>query len=179
MVQLLASLADLEVRVSRGPLRRQHALVAALLAFADCRAPTLRARASDGLVVDAHGDLRPEHVYLTTPPRILDRLEFGAAHRAIDWLEDVALLAVDLEAHGHGWIGDRVERAVAAGLGDAPPPALWCFYRGWRALLRAQLAVEHLARADGLPRAAERQAWLSRARSFLGLARRHIGRLRG
>lgn len=174
LAQVMDSLANLESRLLEGPLRTRHQLMARLLAFARSRAACLEARVAAGRVVDAHGDLRPEHIYLTTPPRILDRLEFEAAYRRIDWLEDIALLAVDLQRQGAGWIGEALMRMVASALGDRPPQGLWCFYRAWRAVLRAQLAIEHLERLNGVPPPAMRAHWLLRARSCLAIAERHL-----
>jgi aminoglycoside phosphotransferase family enzyme len=172
--QVDGSLANLAARVAAGPLVRRAWAMGTLLAFAARSRELLRRRALAGWVVDAHGDLRPEHVYLTTPPRILDRLEFGAAPRRIDWLEDLALLAVDLELEGRAWIGHRLMQAIARRSGDRPPLDLWCFYRAWRALLRAQLAVEHLGRPQA---AGEGALWRLRARRYLAIADRHAVRL--
>jgi aminoglycoside phosphotransferase family enzyme len=174
--QVAGSLGNLRHRVAAGPLARRARAMPALLDFAAGARDLLRTRAEQGWVVDAHGDLRPEHVYLTTPPRILDRLEFGATLRRIDWLEDVALLAVDLECQGRAWIGHRLMTAIAQRLGDRPPLELWCFFRAWRALLRAQLAVEHLDRSSG---GGDRAHWLRRGRRYLAIADRHAVRLDG
>lgn len=172
--QVAVSLGNLAARFRAGPLRCRVSLLARLEALAALVEPLLAERAVTGRVVDAHGDLRPEHVYLTQPPHILDRLEFGPAYRAIDWLEDTALLAVDLERQGQGWIGDFLMRRIAAGLGDRPPHVLWSFYRAWRAVLRAQLAVEHIGREDAADRARMRSRWLLKARTCLAIAERHL-----
>lgn len=172
--QVAASLGNLAARFRAGPLRCRAGLLTRLETFAATVRPLLAERAATGRVVDAHGDLRPEHVYLTQPPRVLDRLEFGPAYRAIDWLEDTALLAVDLERQGQGWIGDFLMRRIAAGLGDRPPHVLWCFYRAWRAVLRAQLAVEHIGREDAADRARMRARWLLKASTCLAIAERHL-----
>jgi aminoglycoside phosphotransferase family enzyme len=133
----------------------------------------LAARAAAGRVVDGHGDLRPEHVYLTTPPRTLDRLDFDAELRRVDWLEDLALLAVDLERLRRPWIAEALVRALARRLDDAPPARLWRFYRAWRGLLRAELCLEHRARPGKLGV----HGWLARAKTYLAIARRHATRL--
>jgi aminoglycoside phosphotransferase family enzyme len=86
----------------------------------------------------------------------------------------MALLAVDLELEGRAWIGHQLKQAIARRSGDRPPPDLWCFYRAWRALLRAQLAVEHLGRPHP---AGERAQWLLRARRYLAITDRHAVRL--
>jgi len=173
--RVAARLGNLAERFRTGPLRGRAGLVRRLENAAAIVRPLLAERAVAGRVVDAHGDLRPEHVYLTRPPRILDRLEFGPAYRAIDWLEDTALLAVDLEWQGQGWVGEALMRRIAAGLGDRPPHDLWCFYRAWQAVLRAQLAVEHIGREGTGPRA----RWLLKARAYLGIAERHLAAVTG
>lgn len=171
--QISSNLEDLRRRLLAGPLHTRSSAIEALFAFRAEAADRLAARVATARIVDAHGDLRPEHVYLTDQPAILDRLEFAAALRRIDWLEDLALLAVDLERQRRSWIGEWLKRSIAWRLGDRPPLDLWCFYRSWRALLRAQLAVEHLARPDHRPR----EHWLGRARAYLAIADRHAGRL--
>lgn len=173
--RVAARLGNLAERFGSGPLRCRAGLLARFEASAATLQPLLAERAVAGRVVDAHGDLRPEHVYLTRPPRILDRLEFGPAYRAIDWLEDTALLAVDLEWQGQGWVGDALMRRIAAGLGDRPPHDLWCFYRAWRAVLRAQLSVEHIGREGTGPRA----RWLLKASAYLAIAERHLAVMTG
>lgn len=129
-------------------------------------APRLRARAAAGRVVDGHGDLRPEHVCLDGAAVIIDALEFNEDLRRVDPLDEAALLGVECEALGAPWIGPQVAARLAAGLGDADGPALLPFYRAWRALLRARLALAHLA--DPSPRTPGR--WAPLAARFVAIA---------
>jgi aminoglycoside phosphotransferase family enzyme len=133
-------------------------------------APRLRARVAAGRVVDGHGDLRPEHVCLEDPPVIIDALEFNADLRRVDPIDEAALLGVECDALGAPWIGPRLAARLAAGLGDADGPALLPFYRAWRALLRARLALAHLV--DPSPRRPER--WAPLARRFVAIAAREL-----
>ena len=48
-------------------------------------------------IVDGHGDLRPEHIWLGDEVKIIDCIEFNARLRAIDPLEEIACL--DLSAN--------------------------------------------------------------------------------
>jgi aminoglycoside phosphotransferase family enzyme len=48
------------------------------------RGAVVARRLVEGRLVDAHGDLRPEHVWLAPRPMIIDRLEFDPALRALD-----------------------------------------------------------------------------------------------
>jgi len=53
-----------------------------------------------GRIVEGHGDLRPEHVCLVTPPQISDCLEFNRAMRIIDPYDEIGYLALECEVLG-------------------------------------------------------------------------------
>ena len=129
-------------------------------------APRLRARVAAGRVLDGHGDLRPEHVCLDGAPVIIDALEFNADLRRVDPFDEAAALGVECDALDAPWIGVRLAARLAAGLDDADGPALLPFYRAWRALLRARLALAHLL--DPSPRRPAR--WAPLARRFVAIA---------
>ncbi len=159
-------LTELAGRAERRGVAEGVTLARALADWAGRRAPLLAERAAAGRIVDGHGDLRPEHVYL-------DRLDFDAELRRVDWAEDLALLAVDLERLRRPWIATALTGALARRLDDAPPPELLRFYRAWRGVLRAQLCLEHRARPGRLGV----HGWLRRAEAYLAIARRHAARL--
>jgi aminoglycoside phosphotransferase family enzyme len=58
------------------------------------------ARACGRYIVDGHGDLRPEHVWVDDPIRIIDCLEFNPKLRAVDPLDEVAFLSVECDHLG-------------------------------------------------------------------------------
>jgi aminoglycoside phosphotransferase family enzyme len=132
------------------------------------RAETLAARVRAGRIVDAHGDLRPEHVWLTDPVTIIDCLEFDPRLRALDPLDDVAFLHLECERLGTAWAGERIRRHLAATLGEDRASGLFLFYRSQRAMLRARLSIAHLL--DAAPRTPEK--WPRQARAYLRLAAR-------
>jgi hypothetical protein len=78
---------------------------------------------------------------------------------------------VECEALGAPWVGPRVAGRLATGLGDADGPALLPFYRAWRALLRARLALAHLA--DPSPRTPAR--WAPLAARYVAIAATELG----
>jgi aminoglycoside phosphotransferase family enzyme len=104
----------------------------------------LRARASSSHIVDGHGDLRPEHICLLSPPVVIDCLEFNASLRQVDPFDELAFLALECDLLGASWIGPRLVDGCAASLGDAPPASLLHLYTAARALLRARLSMAHL-----------------------------------
>lgn len=111
-------------------------------------------RATSGRVVDGHGDLRPEHVWLLEPPVVIDCLEFNAQLRQVDPFDEIAFLALECDMAGAPWIGSRLAAGCMAALGDVPSPALMHLYTAHRALLRARLAMAHLL--DPQPRTPNR-----------------------
>lgn len=125
----------------------------------------LWSRVAEGCVVEGHGDLRPEHVYLTDPPVVIDCLEFDRRLRLLDPLEDLALLALEAGLCGASHVGMAAVAAYARLSGDAVPPDLMGFYLRRASLLRARLCVQRLDDRIG---EAERSRW--RARTVLYLA---------
>ncbi len=124
----------------------------------------LTARASH--VLDGHGDLRPEHVHLGPPMRLIDRLEFDPRLRWTDPFDEAVFLGMECERLGTTWFGPRLIERLKVLLQDDPPDDLLRFYRCYRACLRARLSIEHLL--DPLPRTPER--WPVQAKEYLALA---------
>jgi aminoglycoside phosphotransferase family enzyme len=157
--------------LDRGELAATDAAIRGFLAK---RRDLLAARVTGGRVVEGHGDLRPEHVCLTKPPRVIDCLEFNRELRLVDWADEIAFLGLECALLGAPWVGAALHAPIAARLNDAVPPALTDFYTALRACLRARLAVAHLLEPD--PRDGAR--WLPRARAYLrvaGAARESLG----
>jgi aminoglycoside phosphotransferase family enzyme len=101
-------------------------------------------RAEDGRIVEGHGDLRPEHVCLQSPPVIFDRLEFNRAFRIIDTADELAYLAMECERLGAPQLESELFGVYRRITGDHPSPQLVCFYKAHRACVRARLAIWHL-----------------------------------
>lgn len=117
-------------------------------------------------VIDAHGDLRPEHIWMGPPILLIDRLEFNARLRAVDPLDELAFLDLETERFGAPEAGARIRRRVTAALHRGDPPELHLFYRSYRAMLRARLAIAHLLEPE--PRTPEK--WPRQARAYLAIA---------
>ncbi len=124
-------------------------------------------------ILDGHGDLRPEHIWLSPPFPIIDCLEFDPRLRAVDGLDEIAFLHLECERLGGRWVGDAIRRRLARILEDEPCNDLFLFYRIGRAMLRARLSIAHLA--DPHPRTPEK--WPRVARTYLALAEADARRL--
>jgi len=160
---------NLDVTVPRapGPLAEQARHAAALQsAFLAEHGALLRARAAEGHIVEGHGDLRPEHVFLDSPPRIIDCLEFSRDLRMLDPVDELAYLALECERLGVPEVGEAILDLYRDQCGDAADPRLIAFYRSFRASLRARLAAGRLDDAPAAP--ARRLARPHRCLSPLG-----------
>jgi aminoglycoside phosphotransferase family enzyme len=159
-----------ELNASDLGMNRAHVDAAArsLLRFIREHAALLDARIAAGRVVDAHGDLRPEHVYLAAVPQIIDCLEFSARLRLLDTVEEVAFLALECERLGNRGLAGQLAELYERRCEDRVEPALWRFYRSCRALVRALLSAWHLR--DGAPGDDAACRWRSRAIWYLDAA---------
>jgi aminoglycoside phosphotransferase family enzyme len=54
-----------------------------------------------GKIIEAHGDLWPEHICLEDKPVIIDCLEFNRALRILDTVSELAFLALECEQRGN------------------------------------------------------------------------------
>ena len=112
--------------------------------FVERNIALLDARAKHDRIVEAHGDLRPEHVFLEDPPVIIDCLEFSRFFRDLDPAEELSYLAMECELLDGEQVGETLFRVYTAVSGDAPPQVLLDFYKAYRAFVRAKLAICHL-----------------------------------
>ena len=152
---------------------RVDAIAAALDRFVVARRDLLEARVQAGHVVEGHGDLRPEHVYLTTPPTVIDCIEFDRGLRLHDPVDELAFLAMECDRCGHPEIDAWLFAAYHELAGDDPPRVLVDFHKAHNAFLRARIAIWHIDDADtGPPR-----HWVERANDYLGHVDRYLARL--
>jgi len=120
-------------------------------------------------VVEAHGDLRPEHVCLAHPMCVIDCLEFNRDLRQLDPAEEIAFLALEVERLGHARISEDLLARYLRLSGDNVSSAQMHFYMSRRAMTRGMLAAMHLSD----PQTVDRAHWVHRAHSYLEDARRY------
>lgn len=155
-----------------GQASRIHAAQLELLA----RSPGIfEARAAGTRIVEAHGDLRPEHVCLGPEPVIIDCLEFEPDFRVLDPVEELAFLAMECELLKAPEISRLIFEVYRETMADQPPETLIAYYKSYRACVRAKISLWHIADVN------EHDAayWRSRARNYLSLAEKYLARLRG
>jgi aminoglycoside phosphotransferase family enzyme len=131
------------------------------------RAAAFHARIAAGRVVEAHGDLRPEHVFLTAEPQIIDSLELSTELRLLDSAAEIAFLALECERLGHPELGSRIVALYRRYARDDVSDELLGFYRASRAFVRAKLAARYLDE-ELAPETSAR--WRARAQWYLDVA---------
>lgn len=123
-------------------------------------------RATAGSLVEAHGDLRPEHVCLTEPPVVIDCLEFNRELRIRDPADELSFLAMECEKLGDQRVGKILFEVYGQITGDEPQAPLVAFYKAYRATERAKLAIWHLD--DDFHE--RRGPWRQKALDYLNIA---------
>lgn len=136
--------------------------------FVDRHGALLEDRVACGRVIEAHGDLRPEHICLEPQPVVIDCLEFNRDLRLLDSASELTFLSLECARLGAPWVGRQMFETYMRIVGDRPDARLLSFYRTWHATTRARIALLHLRDHD--PRAPDK--WLDRARRYLELAAR-------
>jgi uncharacterized protein len=118
-------------------------------------------RVREGRIVEGHGDLRPEHICLHDPPAIFDCLEFSRDLRMLDPVDELSFLGLECLRLGAPHVGDWFLATYRDVTGDCPAPELLSFYRRFRGLRRAKIAIWHLSEpgSGGAAQWRERAAW--------------------
>jgi uncharacterized protein len=137
------------------------------------RRPLFNDRIRRGRIVDGHGDLLCDDIFITEDgPQILDCLEFDPRLRYGDVVSDLGSLAMDLEHHGRpdlaGLLLDRYQERS----GDHWPPSLTHLWTAHRALVRAK--VTYLRSLD--VESTESEDMLTDADGLVSLALAHLRR---
>jgi aminoglycoside phosphotransferase family enzyme len=156
-------LLDPRLGLPSGLIRR---IASSQAKFLSEQSRALAKRVCERGIIDGHGDLRPEHIWLGDPVRIIDCLEFNPRLRAVDPFDEIAFLSLECDRLGAGWAGKYIARRVMRGLRDGLSEELFLFYRGHRAMLRARLAIAHLLEPN--PRTPDK--WPRLARAYLRIA---------
>jgi len=139
--------------------RRQHSILTSLEVELDLRV-------ARGCIVEAHGDLRPEHILLSDPPAVIDCLEFDRNLRILDRAEELCFLELECARLGHAPVGRWLLEECLRRLSDDAPRMLLDYYRGHRSATRAKLYTWRAGEPDG----GTPEQWRARAAQYLAIA---------
>ncbi len=99
-------------------------------------------RRDEGFIRECHGDLHLGNIaWVNDAPLIFDCIEFNPGLRFIDVVSEVAFLFMDLEARGHPALAWRFLNRWLEQTGDYEGMAAFRFYRVYRAMVRAKVAL--------------------------------------
>jgi len=150
---------------------RIDAISTELQSFVRLRVDLLNARVREGRIVEAHGDLRPEHVCLLPQPVFIDCLEFDPALRLLDPADELSFLSVECElAGGPPFIEEILFETYGERTSDRPPRPLVSFYKTFRAFLRAKISIWHLKDRE----VKNPDKWISRTKDYVEAAERNL-----
>lgn len=147
-------------------LKLVNRIQAAQLRFLHTHRDLFYQRVREGRIKECHGDLRPEHICLTSPPVIIDRLEFSHDLRSLDPVDELTYLMLECEMLGDFSLARNFLDTYLKESQDRVSPELIVFYKSFRAALRAKISVWHL---DDI-RVSNKEKWKNKARHYLSLA---------
>lgn len=164
--------AELTKREFDLPRDRVVALFANQRCFLNEKRHLIDSRVRERRIVEGHGDLKPEHVCLSDPPVVFDRMEYNRDFRTADPADELALLSYECERLEAPFLGPVFFDVYRATTGDDPPDALVAFYKSCSAALRARIAIKHI----GEPMEDAPAQWLGEAKEHLQRAEHYIAR---
>ncbi|MND96550.1 hypothetical protein D3C80_888470 [compost metagenome] len=117
--------------------------------------PLLGERKTNGFIRECHGDIHLGNATLIDGKVVIfDCIEFNEPFRFTDVYADTAFLAMDLEDRGLKCLARRFISQYLEQTGDYQGLELLNFYKAYRALVRAKVALFSMpANADGVQRA--------------------------
>ncbi|MGE0771921.1 MAG: hypothetical protein AB7K37_09445 [Cyclobacteriaceae bacterium] len=145
--------------------------------FIRSQEPYLNKRLKAGWYRDAHGDLHTRNIFLLPEPVVFDCVEFNAAYREIDLLNELAFLCMDLESFNRADLADDFFRiytqAYPLEISD-DDRALFLYYKSYRANVRAKV---NSLRAQSAATGTDRDRALKEVVKYLTLMRQYLGEL--
>lgn len=131
--------------------------------------PVLEQRKAQGFVRECHGDIHLGNVTVYQNQVVLfDCIEFNDEFRWIDIINDIAFLVMDLEDRGLQSMANRALNAWLEATGDFEGLQLLTFYKAYRAMVRAKVALFTMG-APGMSDAAKAEL-MERYRRYANLA---------
>jgi predicted kinase len=113
------------------------------------RAELFTDRIESGHIVDGHGDLLADDVFvLDDGPRLLDCVEFDDELRHVDVVDDLAVLVMELRRLDAPDLATRLVEGYERASRRELPEGLLHFYVAYRAQVRALVAALRAAQAD-------------------------------
>lgn len=144
-----------------------------LVTFLKDNAAVFNKRITDGRVIEAHGDLKPEHICIGPQPAIIDCLEFNRDLRLLDSAEELSFLDIECERLGDFTTGKMFFDIYREQMGNQIPETLIYFYKSKRAFLRTYLVIRHIKESHYK----DDPKWINTANIYLTLSEKYSKQL--
>ncbi|KAF1070109.1 MAG: hypothetical protein GAK45_00907 [Pseudomonas citronellolis] len=152
----------------KADLQQLDALEAWAEASFDRLLPVFEARKANGRIRECHGDIHLGNAAIIDQQVVLfDCIEFNEPFRFTDVTADYAFLAMDLEDRGLKCLARRFVSQYLELTGDYQSLDILNFYKAYRALVRAKIALFSLGHLDD---AVQKAATLRQYRNYANLA---------
>jgi aminoglycoside phosphotransferase family enzyme len=164
--RLLRNIAAISQAPGALPAATIDRILTRLDAYVQQHRELLGARAAQRRIIEAHGDLRPEHICLADNPVIIDCLEFNRDFRLLDPLDELAFLAMECGRLGYPRVGEVFTSTYMETTGDSPAPGLENFYKANWSAFRCGISVWHTVD----PLVKDQGKWIHLAARYLEMA---------
>ncbi|MDP4284296.1 MAG: hypothetical protein Q8891_07730 [Bacteroidota bacterium] len=171
--EIVATQAELIYPVYHLPVAVNKQITNKLLQFLDTHYLLFDNRVAKGKIIEAHGDLKPEHICLVPQSAIIDALEFSKELRIMDIAEEMSFLDMECEMMGDPVTGKIFFDYYQEVSADKIPESLIFFYKSKKAFLRTYLVARHITEANYK----DDPKWLTRANAYLQLSEKYANKL--
>ena len=131
--------------------------------------PLIEERKAQGFIRECHGDLHLGNITLFNNALIIfDCIEFNPSLRWVDVISDLAFLVMDLEKRGQIAYANQLCNTYTELTGDYEGIALLNFYKSYRAMVRAKVAI--LSITEEMVTARARAPLMKEYRQYISLA---------
>lgn len=157
------------------PVKTIERIYSTLVRFLNSHGPLFETRITRGAIIEAHGDLRPEHICMSPQPAIIDALEFNKELRIMDVAEELSFLDMECEMMGDTDSGKIFFECYTKLSHDDVAEELIFFYKAKKALLRTYLVARHITE----PGYRKETKWMKKASKYLQLSQKYSSLLTG
>lgn len=137
--------------------------------------PLLERRRDSGFIRECHGDLHLGNITLFNQQIVIfDCIEFNASLSWVDTINDLAFLVMDLEKRGQDAFANQLTNQYLELTGDYQGAGLLRFYKAYRAMVRAKVAVLSLQPNTDDASAKTNHGLMEQYRQYITQAKRYI-----
>jgi uncharacterized protein len=175
--RILKSIERASTLLLRRSARVPHNLVVSattdLLHYLIGHIPVFDFRVDAGCVVDAHGALSPDNIFLLSEPLIIERVECDPSLRLLDIVDELSSIAMECEVLGIPNTGNTFLSVYANRSGDEFTEDMVSFFKGRRAFMQASAMIPSQSGKKGT----EDLEWKMRCLEYLGVAESYCRQL--